>query len=180
MTLKLLFYITVLLIAIIGYRYSATASSPLKIGDDAPSFVLNDAQGKTHYLSDYLDKYLIIYFYPKDNTPGCTKEACNFRDDFSQLEKLNAKIVGISLDDSESHSAFAKQYQLPFPLLTDINGAVSNNYNALYNFYVIKIAKRRTFLINTEGKIVKIYRDIDVSSHSQKVIDDLKLIQNKQ
>jgi peroxiredoxin Q/BCP len=179
MTLKLLFYIAVLLIAFIGYRNSTTASIPLKIGDDAPNFALNDAQGQTHYLSEYLGKYLIIYFYPKDNTPDCTKEACRFRDDFSQIEKLNAKIVGISLDDSESHSAFSKQYHLPFPLLTDINGGVSDNYNALYNFYIIKIAKRRTFLINTEGKIAKIYADIDVSNHSQQVIIDLKLIQNK-
>jgi len=179
MILKLIFYTSVLLIAIIGYRYSAMVSTPLKIGDDAPNFALNDVHGKTHYLSDYLGRYLIIYFYPKDNTPGCTKEACNFRDDFSQLEKLDAKILGISLDDRESHSAFAKQYHLPFPLLTDTNGSVSGNYNALYNFYLIKIAKRRTFLINTEGKIVKIYSDIDVSRHSQEVIDDLKLIQNK-
>lgn len=180
MTIKLLFYIAVLFIAIFGYLNFAIASTQLKIGDNAPNFSLNDAQGQLHHLSDYLGKYLIFYFYPKDNTPGCTKEACHFRDDFINIEKLDTKIVGISLDGSESHLAFSRQYHLPFPLLTDINGEVADSYNALYDFYVIKIAKRRTFLINPEGKIAKIYAGIDISSHSQQIIDDLKVIQYKQ
>jgi peroxiredoxin Q/BCP len=180
MTLKLLFYFAVLLLATFGYRNYAVASNNLQIGDDAPSFTLNDAQGQTHYLSDYAGKYLVLYFYPKDDTPSCTKEACHFRDDFMQLEKLGAKIVGVSLDSNESHSNFSKKHHLPFPLLTDTNGKVADSYNALTNFYVIKIAKRRTFLINPAGKITKIYTSIDTSNHSQKIIDDLKIIQNKQ
>jgi thioredoxin-dependent peroxiredoxin len=180
MTLKLLFYIAVLFIAIFGYRNYTVGSNQLQVGDDAPNFTLNDAKGQTYHLSDYLGKYLILYFYPKDNTPGCTKEACHFRDDFTQLEKLNTKIVGVSLDGRESHSGFSKQYHLPFPLLTDINGNVADSYNALTNFYVIKITKRRTFLINPAGKIAKIYTGIDVSNHSQQIIDDIKLIEYKQ
>ena len=179
MTLKLFFYIVVLLLAFLGYRsYSATSIS-LKIGDDAPSFSLNDATGQTHYLSDYVGKYLVLYFYPKDDTPGCTKEACNFRDDVAQFEKLGAKVVGISLGSSQSHAAFSVKHHLPFPLLADSNGTVADSYHALTNFYILKMAKRHTFVINPAGKIAKIYTDVDTSNHSQKIISDLKLIQNE-
>lgn len=176
--LKLLFYIAVLLLAFVGYRSYASNSHPLQIGDDAPSFTLNDAQGQTHYLSNYAGKYLVLYFYPKDDTPGCTKEACHFRDDMAQLEKLGAKVVGISVDNSASHADFAKKYHLPFPLLSDTNGSVAGSYHALTNFYVVKIAKRYTFLINPAGKITKIYTNVDTSKHSQQIIDDLKIIQS--
>lgn len=180
MTIKLFVYLTVLLFAFFGYQSFAAASSDLKIGDDAPSFTLNDAQGQTHYLSDYAGKYLVLYFYPKDDTPGCTKEACHFRDDMAQLEKLGAKVVGISVDNGESHANFAKKYHLPFPLLADTNGAVADSYHALTNLYVVKIAKRYTFLISPTGKFAKIYKSVDTSNHSQQIIDDLKLIQINQ
>ncbi len=179
MMLKLFLYIAVLLLAFFGYRSYAAASDTLKIGDDAPSFTLNDAQGQTHYLSDYAGKYLVLYFYPKDDTPGCTKEACHFRDDMAQLEKLGAKVVGISVDSSQSHERFAQKYHLPFPLLADTNGQVADSYHALTNFYVLKIAKRYTFLINPTGKIAKIYTSVDTSNHSQQIINDLKLVQSK-
>jgi peroxiredoxin Q/BCP len=180
MTLKLVLYITVLVLAIVGYRsYAAAASDSLQVGNAAPNFSLNDAQGKTHQLTDYADQYLVLYFYPKDDTPGCTKEACHFRDDMTQLEKLGAKVVGVSVDDSQSHADFAQKYHLPFPLLADSDGKVAASYNALSNFYVLKMAKRYTFLINPTGKIAKIYRDVDTSNHSQKIIDDLKLLQSE-
>ncbi|MEY3883441.1 MAG: hypothetical protein RLZZ379_719 [Pseudomonadota bacterium] len=121
----------------------------------------------------------MLYFYPKDDTPGCTKEACHFRDDMTQLEKLGAKVVGISVDNSQSHDEFAKKYNLPFALLADTNGKVADSYNALSNFFVIKIAKRYTFLISPTGKIIKIYTSVDTSKHSQQIIDDLKAIQSK-
>ncbi|MEY3884620.1 MAG: hypothetical protein RIS87_395, partial [Pseudomonadota bacterium] len=179
MSIKIFFYLAALLLAIFGYRSYANANNRLQVGDDAPSFTLNDAQGQTHYLSDYAGKYLVLYFYPKDDTPGCTKEACHFRDDMTQLEKLGAKVVGISVDNSQSHDEFAKKYNLPFALLADTNGKVADSYNALSNFYVIKIAKRYTFLISPTGKIIKIYTSVDTSKHSQQIIDDLKAIQSK-
>ncbi|MGZ8258805.1 MAG: peroxiredoxin [Methylotenera sp.] len=179
MTIKLFFYIAILLLAFFGYRSYALAATALRIGDDAPSFTMNDAQGQTHYLSDYAGKYLVLYFYPKDDTPGCTKEACHFRDDLEQLEKLGAKVVGVSVDSSKSHEDFAQKYYLPFPLLSDINGKVAESYHALTNFYLVKIAKRHTFLIDPAGKIAKIYTDVNPSNHSQQIINDLKLIQNK-
>ena len=179
MILKILFYLAVLILAFFGYRYYSNASFTLKVGDDAPSFTLNDAKGKTHYLSDYAGKYLVLYFYPKDDTPGCTKEACQFRDDMAQLEKLGANVVGISVDNSASHADFAKKYHLPFPLLIDTNGIVAESYNSLTNLYIVKIAKRHTFLIDPAGKIAKVYTSVDTSNHSQQIIDDLKQLQHK-
>ncbi|MFZ3087325.1 MAG: peroxiredoxin [Methylotenera sp.] len=179
MLLKLFFYTALLLIAILGYRSYASASSSLTIGDNAPYFKLNDTKGNSHTLSDYKGQYLVLYFYPKDDTPGCTKEACHFRDDMAQLEKLGAKVIGISVDSRESHEKFAEKYHLPFTLLADTDGKVADSYQSLTNLYVTKIAKRHTFLIDPDGKIKKIYTNVDVSSHSQQIIDDLKTIQNK-
>lgn len=179
MTLKLIFYSAVLFLSFLGYRNYANASYPLQIGDDAPNFTLNDGQGQTHYLSDYTGKYLVLYFYPKDDTPACTQEACHFRDDMTQLTKLDANIVGISVDSGQSHADFAKKYHLPFPLLADTDGKVAESYHSLTNLCVVKIAKRYTFLITPTGKIAKIYTNIDTSKHSQQIIDDLTLIQSK-
>ena len=174
--LKLFLYSVVMFLAFFGYRSYASAATTLHIGDEAPSFKLNDAKGQAHYLSDYAGKYLVLYFYPKDDTPGCTKEACHFRDDMAELEKLGAKVVGVSLDNSHSHNDFAKKYNLPFLLLADVNGHVAASYHALTNFYVFKIAKRYTFLITPNGKIAKIYKSVDTSNHSQQIIDDLNVI----
>lgn len=180
MLLKLFFYTAILLIAIFGYRSYASAAGNTLIDGPAPEFTLSDAKGNTHSLADYRGKYLVLYFYPKDDTPGCTKEACHFRDDMAQLEKLGAKIVGISVDTSESHAKFSEKYHLPFPLLADTDGKVAASYNALTNLLIIKIAKRHTFLIDPDGKIRKIYTTVNVSNHSQQIIDDLKIIQAKQ
>lgn len=168
----------VFIIAIMGYRSYSSAPKTLQIGQDAPPFILKDARGNTHQLTDYAGKYLVLYFYPKDDTPGCTEEACQFRDDLVQLEKLGAKVVGVSVDSSESHANFAKKYHLPFPLLADTDGKVADNYQALSNFLVLKIAKRYTFLINPTGKVVKVYTNVNTSKHSQQIIDDLKAMQS--
>ncbi|HEY9278130.1 MAG TPA: peroxiredoxin [Methylotenera sp.] len=174
MLIKLFFYAAILLIAILGYRSYAGTSGNLVIDSDAPNFTLNDAKGKKHSLTDYRGKYLVLYFYPKNDTPGCTKEACHFRDDMTQLEKLGAKVVGVSIDSSESNGKFAEKYNLPFTLLADSDGKVAASYDALTNLLVIKIAKRHTFLIDPDGKIKKIYTNVNVSNHSQQIIDDLQ------
>lgn len=179
MSVKLVFYTAVLLLAFIGYRHYTVAAASLLIGDEAPSFTLKDAQGQTHYLSDYAGKYLVLYFYPKDDTPVCTKEACSFRDDMGTLEKLGAKIIGISVDSIASHANFAKKNSLAFPLLSDSDGKVAASYHALTDFYVVKIAKRYTYLISPDGKIAKIYTNVDTSRHSKQIIDDLASLQNK-
>jgi thioredoxin-dependent peroxiredoxin len=145
-----------------------------RVGQSAPAFSLQDQEGKLHKLSDYSGKWLVLYFYPKDDTPGCTQEACAFRDDLHHLTALGAVVVGISVDDSRSHAEFAKKYHLPFPLLADSAGVVSTQYGVLLNLGVFKMAKRYTFLINPQGKIGKVYDKVETSRHSQEIIDDLK------
>lgn len=144
------------------------------VGQPAPTFTLPDQDGKTHRLEDFRGQWVILYFYPKDDTPGCTKEACSFRDDLHQLEKLGGRVLGVSVDDSESHAKFAQKYHLPFPLLSDKDGSVASSYGALTNLGFVKIAKRYTFLISPEGNLAKIYLSVDTSRHSQEIIDDLK------
>jgi len=161
-------------IALYLFRVNVMAAPILKIGEDAPTFTLPDSQGNQVSLNDYKGKWAVLYFYPKDDTPGCTKEACQFRDDFKTLEALGAKVIGISIDDSFSHKKFAEKYNLPFPLLSDASGDVADRYDALNNFLVIKLAKRYTYLINPQGKIAKIYLSVDTSKHSQEIIEDLK------
>jgi peroxiredoxin Q/BCP len=167
-----------LLLAIIGliflFSKRSEAASVPKLGDTAPDFRLVDQQGKMKALTDFSGQWVVLYFYPKDDTPGCTKEACSFRDDLITLEKLGAKVVGISVDDSDSHAKFAAKYHLPFPLLADEDGKVAKSYGALANLLVIKIAKRYTFLIDPKGKIAKVYLSVDTSRHSQEIVDDLK------
>jgi len=158
------------------FRVNVMAAPILKIGDDAPSFKLPDSQGNQINSNDFKGKWIVLYFYPKDDTPGCTTEACHFRDDFKLLESLGAKVIGISIDDSFSHKKFAEKYNLPFPLLSDASGEVASRYGALNNFLVIKLAKRYTYLINPQGKIAKIYLSVDTSKHSQEIIDDLKAL----
>ncbi len=153
---------------------SLWAADVPKTGQIAPSFDLPDQTGKIHYLADYAGKFVVLYFYPKDDTPGCTREACSFRDDLRQLEKLGASVIGISVDDTDSHAKFAQKYHLPFPLLADKDGKVADRYGALTNLGLFKIAKRYTFLIDPEGKLARIYLNVDTSRHSQQIIDDLK------
>ncbi len=150
------------------------AAPTLKPGDDAPHFSLPDNQGRQVNLNDFKGKWVVLYFYPKDDTPGCTTEACHFRDDFKLLENLGAQVIGMSIDDSFSHKKFAEKYNLPFPLLSDASGEVASLYGALNNFLVIKLAKRYTYLINPQGKIAKIYLSVDTSKHSQEIIEYLK------
>lgn len=153
-------------------RFSFAGTLP-KVGQPAPSFNLPDSKGTPHQLSDYADKWVVLYFYPKDDTPGCTKEACSFRDDLAKLDKLGAQVIGVSVDDTDSHAKFAEKYHLPFPLLADKDGKVADSYGALTNLFVLKLAKRYTFLIDPKGNIAKAYLNVDTSRHSQQIIDDL-------
>jgi peroxiredoxin Q/BCP len=169
-----IFIVICVAIFIYLFRINIMAAPILKSGDDAPNFTLPDNQGRQVSLSDFKSKWVVLYFYPKDDTPGCTTEACHFRDDFKLLENLGAQVVGMSIDDSFSHKKFAEKYNLPFPLLSDASGEVASLYGALNNFLVIKLAKRYTYLINPQGKIAKIYLSVDTSKHSQEIIEDLK------
>lgn len=171
--MKITLFTIVLIVAILGYASMSLAKDLPKVGEKAPDFNLLDTKGESHNLSNYSGKWLVLYFYPKDDTPGCTKEACSFRDDLAQLQKLGGQVVGVSVDDSDSHAKFAEKYHLPFPLLADKDGAVADSYGALTNLFVVKLAKRYTFLINPNGIIEKTYLSVDTSRHSQQIIDDL-------
>ncbi len=142
-------------------------------------FSLLDQHGQTHTLKEYAGKWLVLYFYPKDDTPGCTQEACAFRDDLHQLTDLGAQVVGISVDDSNSHAEFAEKYHLPFPLLADKSTEVAERYGVLMNLLLIKVARRYTFLINPQGKIYKVYDKVETSRHSKEIIEDMKRVAGK-
>lgn len=150
-----------------------------KQGQPAPDFNLPDQNGKMHALQDYAGKWLVLYFYPRDDTPGCTKEACSFRDDLHLITELGAQVVGVSVDDTASHAAFAKKYNLPFPLLADMTTAVAARYGVLMDMVVFKAARRYTFLIDPQGKISKVYDKVETSRHSGEIIADLKRLTGK-
>jgi peroxiredoxin Q/BCP len=155
------------------------AGEVAKAGNIAPDFNLPDQFGTLHTLQSFSGKWLVLYFYPKDDTPGCTQEACAFRDDLHQLTELGAQVVGISVDDSNSHAEFAQKYHLPFPLLADKNGEVANRYGVMMNFMLFKVARRYTFLIDPQGHIRKVYDKVETSRHSKEIIGDLKGIYNE-
>ncbi len=157
----------------------ARAAELPKVGGPAPGFDLPDQNGERHNLGEFAGKWLVLYFYPKDDTPGCTQEACAFRDDMHKLAAMGAQVVGISVDDSESHAEFAKKYHLPFPLLADKSAEVAARYGALTNLWLFKFAKRYTFLIDPQGKIAKVYEKVETSRHSTEIIDDLRQLAAK-
>lgn len=151
----------------------AVAAVPV-VGTMAPDFALPDQNGKLRQLAEWRGQWVVLYFYPKDDTPGCTTEACNFRDDWQQLSALDAQVVGVSVDTDASHKAFAEKYHLPFPLLADVKGEVAGRYGAVLNLGVMKLAKRYTFLIDPQGRIAKIYLSVNASRHSAEIVADLK------
>lgn len=152
----------------------------LTIGTPAPDFVLYDQNQQRIQLSDQQGKWVVLYFYPKNDTPGCTTEACSFRDNVNKLIQKKAVILGISLDSLDSHQAFAKKYNLPFSLLSDTEGKVAEKYESLSDFVVFKFAKRHSFIIDPKGRIAKIYRDVDPQTHVGVILKDLTMLQSDQ
>lgn len=152
----------------------AAAAAVPEVGAQAPEFSLPDQHGKVRQLSDWRGKWVVLYFYPKDDTPGCTTEACNFRDDWQQLSIMDAQVVGISVDTSASHKAFAEKYHLPFPLLADVKAEAAVRYGAVSDWKLFKFAKRYTFLIDPQGRVAKTYLSVNAAHHSAEIITDLK------
>ena len=154
-------------------------SPRLVAGNTAPEFQLNDQQGILQRLEDYRGRWLVLYFYPKDDTPGCTREACNFRDDIHNFRALNAEIIGISVDAAASHARFATRYHLPFPLLSDPQGHTAAAYGALFKLGPLRVARRQTFIVTPEGRIGRVYRHVDPTRHAMEVAQALKELQNQ-
>jgi peroxiredoxin Q/BCP len=147
----------------------------------APDFTLPDISGKTHTLKDYAHKWIVLYFYPKDDTPGCTTEACSLRDARDTLAEMGAEIIGISKDDANSHEKFKARYSLNFTLLTDAEGKVIEEYGAWgKKMYGREGILRKTFIIDPSGQVVKVYGRVTPMGHGEQVIDELKRLQEKQ
>jgi peroxiredoxin Q/BCP len=152
--------------------------SELTVGANAPAFSAPDQSGKTVSLSDFKGKKVVLYFYPKDDTPGCTTQACEFRDNIFAFNKLDAVILGISVDGVASHKAFAEEHSLPFTLLADDTKETAKSYGVLRNALgLMEIASRETFIIDPQGRIAKHYAHVDPKGHSQLVLADLKTLQ---
>ena len=156
---------------------AALAADKLAEGDVAPDFELRDQNGDLHSIEDYRGRWIALYFYPKDDTPGCTAEACEFRDNVFAFRNANCQILGVSLDDVESHKEFADKYGLPFPLLADTEGVAASSFGVKSRFLGMTIAKRQTFLIDPNGKIAKHYENVDPDTHSKQVLADLAVLQ---
>jgi len=152
------------------------AAEALTIGAPAPEFELSDQTGQLHSLEDYRDQWVVLYFYPKDETPGCTTEACEFRDNIFEFRKINVQILGVSFDDVESHRKFAENHDLPFPLLADTEGNAAEAYGVKTKMLGMTIAKRQTFLIDPAGNLAKHYDKVKPETHSTEVLADLKTL----
>lgn len=149
------------------------------VGQPVPAFRLQDQNDQWHAPQDYRGRWLVVYFYPKDGTPGCTEEAKNFRDSFPVFQKRNIALLGVSLDDVDSHKAFAAKHKLPFPILADGNHAVAKSFKVLRGFGPIAYARRETFLIDPKGTIVYHYASVDTGSHAEQVLKDIANLSQK-
>ena len=158
----------------------ATSTKQLKVGQKAPAFSLPNQDGIIVNLSDYKGKKIVLYFYPKDDTPGCTKESCAFRDGIDEIHDIAAEVIGVSADSVESHKKFSKKYNLNFPLLSDESKKMIHSYGvwkekSLYGRKFMGI-ERTTFMINENGKIDEIFRKVKVARHLEEVLGELDVV----
>lgn len=155
---------------------TAMAQLSLKAGDTAPAFTSKNQDGKTVSLSDYLGKKVILYFYPKDDTPGCTAQACNLRDNYAELQKAGYIILGISSDDEASHKSFIAKYNLPFPLIADTDKSINQKYGVWVekerNGVKYWGTARTTFVIDEQGKIVRVIDKVETSDHTRQLLSN--------
>lgn len=145
-----------------------------KVGQLAPDFSLPDQEGTLHKLSDYRGKWTLVYFYPKDDTPGCTMEACAFRDNFPAFEKLDIVVLGISVDSVKSHGKFAARHRLPFTLLSDENKEVVREYGVWGKRKFVGLTRRMSFLVDPDGRVAKVYEKVRPGAHAEEVLADLR------
>jgi len=163
--------------AVLLFSGPESQAEQVQAGDPAPDFELRDQSGQIHSIEDYRGDWVALYFYPKDDTPGCTTEACEFRDNIFAFKNADCQILGVSLDDEESHKEFSEKYDLPFPLLADTEGSTADAYGVKTRMLGMTVAKRQTFLIDPEGNIAKHYAKVDPDTHSEEVLADLEALQ---
>lgn len=184
MTSRLARFALSIAVAVLAARAgsAATETPTPAVGTPAPAFTLQDQSGKSISLADQRGKWVVLYFYPKDFTPGCTTQACGFRDDIFAFRKANAVILGVSVDEVTSKKDFAEKYSLPFQVLSDAKTEVTKSYGALVDypqFKIYNVARRDTFIIDPQGKIAKYYRAVNPDGHSKLVLADLAALQGK-
>lgn len=148
---------------------SATSTEDL-VGQLAPDFTATAQDGTTVHIAALKGKPVVVYFYPKDETPGCTREACSFRDSWKPLATTGAALVGVSADSLDSHRGFVAHYQLPFLLVSDPDGAIAQKYGVPFHF----VHSRQTFVIGADGVVKKVYRTVDVTKHADQILADLE------
>jgi peroxiredoxin Q/BCP len=169
----------VLMLAVgFGVRAMHAGDKAPAVGTQAPDFTLNSQEGKPVSLHDFKGKWVVLYFYPKDFTSGCTVEAHNFQRDLAQYEAKNAAIVGVSMQDENSHQQFCTKEGLSFKLLADTKSDVSSQYDSVMNMGVAKLSARHTFLIDPQGKVEKVWLDVKPASHSEEVLAALTQLQS--
>ncbi|MEQ1352876.1 MAG: peroxiredoxin [Candidatus Acidiferrum sp.] len=168
----------VLILAVaVGYRVARAGDKAPAVGTAAPDFTLNSQENKAVSLHDFKGKWVVLYFYPKDFTSGCTVEAHNFQRDQAQYDAKNAVIIGVSMQDADSHQKFCTKEGLSFKLLADTDSHVSTTYDSVMNFGVTKLSARHTFLIDPHGVIQRVYTDVKPEKHSEEVLADLATLQ---
>jgi thioredoxin-dependent peroxiredoxin len=173
-------HLALLFAALLGFTGLALADAPA-VGSVAPAFKLQDQAGKWHSLSDYKGKWVVLYFYPKDDTPGCTTEACAFRDNIFAFDKEGAAVLGVSVDNVGDHKAFSEKHSLPFTLLADPTKAVTKEYGVLKTYMgVMEMARRDTFIIDPQGRVAKHYETVNPDGHSKVVLEDLQALKAAQ
>lgn len=171
-------FILCALLLVVSVAFAEELSVPAA-GINAPDFSLTTNEGKPASLKDYRGKWVVLYFYPKDFTSGCTVEARNFQKDLAKFEQANAVILGVSVDSAESHKDFCAKEGLNFKLLSDSDAAVSTKYGSVKEYNGAKLSARNTFIIDPEGKIAKVYTGVKPDIHSGEVLEELAKLQKK-
>ena len=177
MIFVLITVIVVILVAAVGYRAVHAGDKAPAVGSAAPDFTLNSQENKPVSLHDFKGKWVVLYFYPKDFTSGCTVEAHNFQRDQAQYEAKNAAIIGVSMQDPDSHQKFCTKEGLTFKLLADTDSHVSSEYDSVMNMGVAKLSARHTFLVDPNGVVQKVWLDVKPEKHSEEVLAALNDLQ---
>jgi peroxiredoxin Q/BCP len=171
-----LLLVVVIVLVVLAPRLLSRSATPAE-GNSAPDFTLPSQEGTSVSLKDYRGKWVVLYFYPKDQTPGCSREAHNFQVDQPKYAERNAVVLGVSLDSVDSHKKFCAKEGLNFRLLADTDHRVTDSYGSLTNLGLVRFAARHTFLIDPSGKIAKVYTSVDPLKHSGEVLAELDLLQ---
>jgi thioredoxin-dependent peroxiredoxin len=174
--IRIVLVVLVALAAVVLFRLFSRSPIPT-VGSSAPDFTLRSQEGLPVSLKDYRGKWVVLYFYPKDLTPGCSREARNFQEDQPKYAERNAAVLGVSVDSVDSHKKFCAKEGLNFKLLADTDHTVSDFYGSLINFGVVKVSARHTFLIDPYGNIAKVYSSVDPALHSAEILAELNTLQ---